>query len=471
MGCNTCGKKSNHQVEQAAQTQVRPSSHDFVRARAAICSVCDQNNSGVCGEQKKLTPDKECLIQIGIVDKETKCPKNLWGKHDENKFDETSECSRCRRIHKNRTEICKVCINEIERRRRNADKGIGSIGRNFATGDRFRGSQHLDNRMWSAVKENPGRGRSHSAFTAMSSSTKFLTVSELANDSVKLASLVPHDVQGIIGVARSGMTPANIVSTMLHLPIMALRQTKNDIVPVGNGWRMGGNDHVGLSPDAKVCVIDDTCMTGNSFKAITPLLNNTYKNFVTAALYVNPLAKKKPDLWVHDLQWPHLLEWNLWNSVLSPNCATDFDGVLCHDYLPHQDDDGKAYLNFIENAIPRYLTRKVEIPLIVTARIEKYRKPTEEWLNKHGVRFRQLIMHPAKTLAERNRDDIAAYKARHFEKWAANHTPIPKPSMFIESDDNQSKRIHDLTDRLVVCPSSAKVYGDPRRSSVKSNKT
>ena len=120
-------------------------------------------------------------------------------------------------------------------------------------------------------------------------------------------------------------------------------------------------------------------------------------------------------------------------------------------------------MNFIENAIPRYLTRKVEIPLIVTARIEKYRKPTVEWLNKHGVRFRQLIMHPAKTLAERNRDDIPAFKARHFEHWAQRHHAVPKPLMFIESDDWQSRRINEITGRLVVCPNSAAVYGSPKK--------
>lgn len=470
MGCNTCGKKKKHSPAKARSAAAIPS-QDFVRARASICSVCDSNDAGICKAQKKVTPDKDCVIQIGVQKPEAKCPKHLWGQHNDADFRDTNECKRCYRIHKQKTEICKVCVNDIERRRRNADRGIGKIDRAFSTSSGMKGSKHLDNRMWSAVKNNPGRSRSYSAFTSLSDSTKFLTVADLANDAVKLASLIPPDVKGIVGVARSGMTPANIVSTMLHLPVMALRQTKNDLIPVGNGWRMGGNAHVGISESAKVCVVDDTCMTGNSFLAINPLLKSTYKDYVTAAIYVNPLAKKKPDLWVHDLEWPHLLEWNLWNSVLSPNCATDFDGVLCHDCQPWQDDDGKNYINFIENAIPKYVTRKVAIPLIVTARIEKYRPQTEAWLRKHGIKWHRLVMHPAKTLRQRNRDDIAAYKARHFEKWASKHTPIPKPSMFIESDDNQSRRIHDLTERLVVCPSSAKVYGDPRRSSVKPSKT
>ena len=64
---------------------------------------------------------------------------------------------------------------------------------------------------------------------------------------------------------------------------------------------------------------------------------------------MNPLAKKKPDIWVRS---PLAMSWNgIYGTVLSPNCATDFDGVICHDCQPFQDDDGDNYLNFINNAV------------------------------------------------------------------------------------------------------------------------
>ncbi len=72
-------------------------------------------------------------------------------------------------------------------------------------------------------------------------------------------------------------------------------------------------------------------------------------------------------------------------------------------------------------------------------------------------------MHPASSLAERRRDDVAAWKAKVFESWASKHKAAPKPSMFIESDPEQAKKIHAITQRLVVCPSNAKVYGNPKK--------
>ncbi len=288
-------------------------------------------------------------------------------------------------------------------------------------------------------------------------SARFIKSSQLQEDIKTLIGKIPSDITAIAGVARSGMSVATMVSMALHLPLLTIRQTAGDIQPTGNGWRLGGSVHVDPVKD-KVLVVDDTVMTGNSLRSILPIVDEQFKSYVTSAVYVNPLATTKPDIWAVDLPWPHLLEWNLFNSVLSPNMAVDFDGILCQDCRPDQDDDGERYLDFIQNAKPLYLPRKVPIPLIVTARIEKYRKPTEEWLKKYNIRYRQLIMHPARNLRERNQTDIAEYKATHFSNWAAQHKPSPPPLGFIESDDRQAQAIARKTGLMVISPHAGKVY-------------
>lgn len=279
----------------------------------------------------------------------------------------------------------------------------------------------------------------------------------MQRDILTLIGKLPPDITAIAGVARSGLAVATMVSMYLHLPMLTIRQNSNDVQETGNGWRLGKSRHV--RPDkSHICVIDDTCMTGNSLKAITPTVSKLGR-VTTACVYVNPLAKRKPDVWAVELGWPHLLEWNLFNSVLSPNMATDFDGILCRDCRPEEDDDGPRYLTFLRTAEPKYLTRKVAIPLIVTARIERYREETERWLHRHNVKFKQLVMHPAATLRERNKDNIAAYKARVFRAWAGSHRIIgPPPVAFIESDDHQARAIAKIANRMTICPLSGKVY-------------
>ena len=300
------------------------------------------------------------------------------------------------------------------------------------------------------------RGGFASAFRK-TGTPEFVTSAQLQEDIKQLVSKLPENITAVAGVARSGLAVATMISMYLHLPMLTIRQTMNDVVPTGNGWRLGGTKHV--NPKTQhVVVIDDTVMTGNSLRTIEPLLQQQFGEITTAAVYVNPLALKKPDVYTRELGWPHLLEWNLFNSVLSPNMACDFDGILCRDCPPGSDDDGIKYLEFIRNAKPLYLPRKTPIPLIVTARVEKYRSETMAWLSRHGVTCNQLIMHQANSTRERERDNIAAFKARHFSAWAAKHKPTPPPLGFIESDDRQAREIARISRLLTICPATGKVY-------------
>lgn len=307
----------------------------------------------------------------------------------------------------------------------------------------------------------PVRTVSHSgirgAFTAGSGPVRFVRSSQFQFDILNLVAKIPQDVTAIAGVARSGLSAATMLSMYLHLPMVTIRQTMGDVVQTGNGWRLGGSKHVNPKTE-KVLVVDDTVMTGNSLKAIKPLIDREFGNAVYAAVYVNPKAVRKPDIWSVDLPWPHILEWNVFNSILSPSSAMDFDGILCHDCPPGSDDDGPKYLDFIRNARPLYTPRRCPIPLIVTARIERYRTETEHWLRRHGIAWHRLVMHPAATLAERRRDNIPAFKARHYADWAARHKATPGPHIFFESEDHQAREIAKISKLLTICPHTAGCY-------------
>jgi len=302
------------------------------------------------------------------------------------------------------------------------------------------------------------------AFTAGPGPVRFVRSSQFQQDILNLVAKIPPDVTAIAGVARSGLSAATMLSMYMHLPMVTIRQTMGDVVQTGNGWRLGGSKHVNPKTE-KILVVDDTVMTGNSLKAIKPLIDREFGNAVYAAIYVNPKATRKPDIWSVDLPWPHILEWNVFNSILSPSSAMDFDGILCHDCPPGSDDDGAKYLDFIRNAQPLYTPRRCPIPLIVTARIEKYRAETEDWLRRHGIAWHRLVMHPAATLAERRRDNIAAYKARYYAEWAAKHRATPGPHLFFESEDQQARQIAIRTGLLSICPHTAGVYG-PQNSAM-----
>lgn len=285
---------------------------------------------------------------------------------------------------------------------------------------------------------------------------QFITTARLAEDVKGLVAILPPGITQVAGIARSGLHAASLISMLLHVPLLIVRQTQGDIVEAGHGWRLAEGRP---AAEETTLIVDDTVMTGNSLQAVTPLVEKRFPKRLFAAVYVNPLARKKPDLWAVDLPWPHLLEWNLFNSVLSPMTAVDFDGILCQDCPMGDDDDGPRYAQFLESAVPLYLSRKTTIPLIVTARLEKYRSQTLAWLQKWGLRVERLEMGPWRNNGERAQADIVGYKAQHFRQFMQTHRRRgPQPHLFVESNPRLAKSIAERSGGVVVCPAAGRCF-------------
>lgn len=287
---------------------------------------------------------------------------------------------------------------------------------------------------------------------------EYVSTQQRVADAYKLAGMLPADTSLIIGVARSGLTVANLIAERLHLPVVILRP-KRDMIEEGEGWRLrerAVNNHGGT-----VVLIDDNVLTGNSLSQDGPLARKQYPKLITAALYVNPHAHTRPDLFVRELRWPHVLQWNLFNSVLSPHVATDFDGILCED--PPNLPEGPEYEAWLENARPLYMPRRSTVPLIITARRERNRKQTEEWLRRHGIAWHRLVMSPHATYAEAAKAGIPEWKAGHVKQFLAQRHGI-KPPLYVESDPRQAKEIAAMSGGYVVCPAVGKVFSPDGRS-------
>jgi uncharacterized HAD superfamily protein len=89
--------------------------------------------------------------------------------------------------------------------------------------------------------------------------------------------------------------------------------------------------------------------------------------------------------------------------------------------------------------------------LIVTARLEKWRDLTEQWLARNRVRVRELVMGPWKDLEHRSRPgQVAQFKAQEYAQRTA--------SLFVESDPGQAETITGISGKPVICPAAGKVF-------------
>ena len=274
----------------------------------------------------------------------------------------------------------------------------------------------------------------------------FVTTKKMIESTYSLASLLPTDIDVIVGIPRSGLIPASVLACHLHLPLFTV---SDKVMDCGSGARFKNKS---VNP-RRVLVIDDTVFAGRTMKRILPVVRDAFPraDIFKTAIYATPEAKHFVDYFAHELAEPHYLEWNFFNAGPGERAIYDMDGILCHDIAAEDDDDGLRYVGALKNATPKYLPRKGPIHMIVTARLERYREITLEWLEKHGVKTEKLVMGPWNTLAERNRsNEVATFKSSVYHESGQE--------LFVESCPIQAAEICRQTGKRVLCPAAERVF-------------
>lgn len=276
---------------------------------------------------------------------------------------------------------------------------------------------------------------------------QYITNAQLIRDckNILLPQIANLDIRGILGIPRSGMFPASMIAMWLNLPLYFL-DPQNNLVPMSGASKFGGIRMMEHKPlTGRLLVVDDTVYAGTAIKNFkSRFLEDVY----LAATYVKPEAKDLVDFYAKELPPPHLLEWNLFNCTYIQQALLDFDGILCpnvpFEILEHEE----KHKEWLSNVKPFYhRLPKFKCKGIVTARFERYRDITENWLARHNVKYERLIMMPNEMEEDRLRDHVetsSTYKAKHFVESDAK--------FFIESEVPEAIRIRKKSGKLVICP-------------------
>ena len=152
-----------------------------------------------------------------------------------------------------------------------------------------------------------------------------------------------------------------------------------------------------------------------------------------AAVYVDEAQRDEVDYWGAVVERPRIFEWNLLHHPLLERSCVDIDGVLCRDPTPEENDDGERYEELLRSVKPLEVPTE-RIGWLVTSRLEAYREETEAWLDRHDVRYDELVMTDHANAAERRAaGDHGTYKAEVYRSVNA--------ALFVESDPRQATTI------------------------------
>ena len=257
---------------------------------------------------------------------------------------------------------------------------------------------------------------------------------------------IPEDIDLVVGIPRSGMIPAYIIALFMNKKCCSLDEFIAGIKS-SNGFR-----NVSNKPIKNILVIDDSIFSGSEMSRVREKLSGfTDYNFKYMAVYARTESKDKVDVYLEIVDGRRVWQWNYLNHSIAGVACFDMDGVLCVDPTDDQNDDGEKYIDFIKNAKPLYIP-KYKIRAIVTSRLEKYRKFTEEWLAENGVKYDELIMLDLPNAEERRK------LACHADFKAEVYKRMVDTKIFIESDPYQAKKIATITGKQVLCVKTDELF-------------
>lgn len=269
----------------------------------------------------------------------------------------------------------------------------------------------------------------------------YRNITDLNNIILKKLSIIPRDFDLIVGVPRSGMLPANLLSLYLNRPYTDIHSFLN-----GHIYKAGARSQFfDISEFKKILVVDDSIASGSAMVEVRESLKHLESKFDIkyCAVYIIAGKEKMVDYFFEIVPLPRYFQWNILNHTTLEKACFDIDGVLCADPLPEQNDDGPKYIDFILNAPPLFIPGS-KIGTIVTSRLEKYRTETETWLKANNIKYNDLVMLDLPDMAARQRaNNHGDHKAKAY---------MAKPYvLFVESEYHQAVEINRLSKKPVLC--------------------
>jgi uncharacterized HAD superfamily protein/adenine/guanine phosphoribosyltransferase-like PRPP-binding protein len=256
---------------------------------------------------------------------------------------------------------------------------------------------------------------------------------------------ISRDVDLIVGVPRSGMIPAYMIGLYLNRIVTDLEMfLANGIAGHGSTRHLSAS--LAALHDAKhILLVDDSLASGASMQRALERIDATRfaGKVSTCAAIVTPAQYRSVDIAFMTVPHPRIFEWNAFHHACVADACFDLDGVLCVDPEDSDNDDGERYELFLKTARPLFQPTQ-QIGHIVSARLEKYRGLTEQWLAAHGISYGALHLVDLPSKEERIRQGAhCAHKIRVYKQTGA--------ALFYESDPGQAQEIARGSGKPVLC--------------------
>ena len=269
---------------------------------------------------------------------------------------------------------------------------------------------------------------------------RYVTITELSDIIRRNLWKIPHDIDLVVGVPRSGILPASMIALYLNTNLGDIENLLEDKHFSIGRTRQHLMKHHEIK---KILVVDDSVLSGGSMLEIKKKLDLISSKY--DIIYLTPISSTRGtqyvDIYLEIIDDGRLFEWNLFHHDSLIKACFDLDGVFCCD--PKIDDDGEQYIHFLKTTPPLFIPT-APIGTIITCRLEKYRKQTEAWLSKYNIQYKELVMLDLPTKAERLKwGQHGEYKGKYYRE--------SDSFLFVESSYIQALSIANISHKPVIC--------------------
>lgn len=256
--------------------------------------------------------------------------------------------------------------------------------------------------------------------------------------------MLPRDIDLVVGIPRSGLLAANLISLALNLPLADLDGfLEGRILSAGSTRRRPGFDRAADAFE-RVLIVDDSILSGAAMREAREKVARAGQSHrcLFSTVYGPEEDVVEVDIIMERVPRPRVFQWNFMNHKVLERACLDIDGVLCFDPTHDENDDGPNYTRFLANARPLMVPGR-RVAHLVTSRLERYRPETEAWLAARGIEYGKLWMLDVPTAAERRRRGAhGAFKAQVYANVDAQ--------LFVESEERQAIEIARLSGKPVL---------------------
>lgn len=269
----------------------------------------------------------------------------------------------------------------------------------------------------------------------------YRSYADLSRTIVQHIARIPHDIDLVVAVPRSGYLAAGIIALTLNRPLIDVEGFIEGRSPQNGSSRKPftreGCKHA--------LIVDDSVLSGTSLQKIRARIAKAELGcrISYAAAFVTPQSKKLVDYFFDICPFPRQFEWNVFHHEHLSRCCVMLDGVLGH---PSREVTYRDTPRFI---IPTYPVRH-----LIALRQGQTHEDTAAWLAAHGVTYERLTLLDDSASEASGIETLARRKA---QLYARDHGA----KLFIEEDPAQAGQISHIAGKPVLCTRTQSILHPP----------